>query len=470
MIPNIIEVLEHYPEFDGVHEACMAVPMVSEEDFAEIVSDIAEHGLREPLLRSKDRQLLDGRTRLLACYECQQDIRIKDDSGIVDPWRLVNTLNMKRRHCTFNERVVFAAAMLDHFEAEAKKRQGTRNDIKDGRPECSNAGQSRDQAAAEVGVSGRVVGRYKTVKEERPDLAKKIAANEMTVDQGYKLAQEKRKGMNSKPVGKPPKQTEETVSIITVDGKTKTISKPKTVRFNRTNDSVDWASWTWNPVTGCNHGCNFCYAREIAHSQRMADYYPNQFTPTFHEYRLDAPSNTPIPEEGEDRDKRVFVCSMADLFGKWVPDKWIARVFEACIESPEWEYLFLTKWPARYKKMPLMENAWYGSSVVKQSDVSRVEKAMSGFNSSGSIKWVSMEPMLEPIEFSDLSWCDLMVIGAQTQTTQPEGYVEAFSPEFDWVVDVVNQCREAGVPYYLKANLGPEKPGMKLPKNAPRCV
>jgi hypothetical protein len=25
--------------------------------------------------------------------------------------------------------------------------------------------------------------------------------------------------------------------------------------FNRTNDAVDWASWTWNPVTGCNHGC-----------------------------------------------------------------------------------------------------------------------------------------------------------------------------------------------------------------------
>jgi hypothetical protein len=34
--------------------------------------------------------------------------------------------------------------------------------------------------------------------------------------------------------------------------------------FNRTNENVDWAKWTWNPVTGCLHNCVYCYARDIA--------------------------------------------------------------------------------------------------------------------------------------------------------------------------------------------------------------
>lgn len=46
--------------------------------------------------------------------------------------------------------------------------------------------------------------------------------------------------------------------------------------FNRTNEMVDWAWWTWNPVTGCLHTCEYCYARDIAHR-----YYPEKFEPTF---------------------------------------------------------------------------------------------------------------------------------------------------------------------------------------------
>lgn len=27
---------------------------------------------------------------------------------------------------------------------------------------------------------------------------------------------------------------------------------------------IDWCDSTWNPVTGCLHGCEYCYARAIA--------------------------------------------------------------------------------------------------------------------------------------------------------------------------------------------------------------
>src|SRR5436190_14425549 len=102
-------------------------------------------------------------------------------------------------------------------------------------------------------------------------------------------------------------------------GLTMVESTPSAIRatFNQTNDKVSWAKWTWNPVTGCLHDCPYCYARDIAER-----FYPQGFAPTFHEDRLAAPRNTRLPKvEGWER--RVFTCSMADLFGKVVPRDWI---------------------------------------------------------------------------------------------------------------------------------------------------
>lgn len=257
--------------------------------------------------------------------------------------------------------------------------------------------------------------------------------------------------------------------IVTVDGRVQEIERPKVVRFNRTNENVDWALWTWNPVTGCNHGCRFCYARAIANMDRMAPSYPFQFEPSFHPYRLAAPRTMPAPKPHADpRAGRVFVCSMADLFGKWVPDEWIKAVFDVCRENPAWEYLFLTKWPARYRITPLLPRAWYGASIIQQADVARVTKAMAALEGQDIVRWLSLEPLLSPLELGDLSWCDLIVIGGQTATRQPDGYVAGIAPKYDWIHDIVMQAREFGVPYYLKPNIGLDAPGMDLPKMRPR--
>ena len=104
--------------------------------------------------------------------------------------------------------------------------------------------------------------------------------------------------------------------------------------FNRTNDAVDWARWTWNPVTGCLHGCAYCYARELAYRDSYASAYPIKFAPLFHPERLDDPVNTK-PGTATPQDGRVFVCSMADLFGEWVPQDWIDAVFNATLRAPQ---------------------------------------------------------------------------------------------------------------------------------------
>jgi protein gp37 len=229
--------------------------------------------------------------------------------------------------------------------------------------------------------------------------------------------------------------------------------------FNETaGDGISWAAWSWNPVTGCLHGCDYCYARAIA--TRFTDTYPAGFTPLFHDERLDAPANTTIPAAHRDDPawRRVFVCSMADLYGRWVPDEWIKQVHESMLASPQWEYLLLTKFPARYVGLEIPPGAWVGTSVDEQKRVRIAENAFREINGA-AVKWLSLEPLREPLRFSDLSMFDWVVIGAQTETRQPDGYVAAFAPPFEWVARIVTQALDAGCKIHLKPNLR-SQPGM----------
>lgn len=241
--------------------------------------------------------------------------------------------------------------------------------------------------------------------------------------------------------------------------------------FNQTGgDGISWARWSWNPVTGCLHGCGYCYARAIAH--RWPDTYPAGFTPLFHHdpehgyTRLDAPANTVIPSAHRDDShpscgagscdvcawRRVFVCSMADLYGRWVPDQWIEQVHAAMLASPQWEYILLTKFPDRYVGLNVPPGAWVGTSVDEQKRVRIAERAFREVDA--AVKWLSLEPLLEPLEFSDLSMFDWVVIGAQTETHQPDGVtVPAFSPPPEWVVRLTDQAKEAGCKVHWKPNL-----------------
>jgi protein gp37 len=217
-------------------------------------------------------------------------------------------------------------------------------------------------------------------------------------------------------------------------------------QFNaQDTDSIEWARWSWNPVTGCLHNCAYCYARDIA-----MRFYPQQFAPTFLPHRLTAPAKTVVPERAaqEIGYRNVFVCSMADLFGKWVPEDWITAVFERVRAHPEWNFLFLTKFPQRLAERDWPDNAWCGTTVDTQERVKIAEKAFRGVTA--GVRWLSVEPMMERLTFTSLEMFNWIVIGGATASTQ----TEAFDPPMEWVRHLLDQVETAKIPHvYAKANL-----------------
>jgi protein gp37 len=229
---------------------------------------------------------------------------------------------------------------------------------------------------------------------------------------------------------------------------------------------IDWTDSTFNPVSGCYHKCQYCYARSIAHrfsgggenwtddriitlDERVYDEetgkalaYPYGFMPTFHKYRLN--------DYAKKKGRNIFVCSMADLFGAWVPDEWIEEVFEACKAAPQHNYMFLTKNPGRYielqskDKLPHDGNFWFGTTVTDGGEPYMWHDGSYGFHS-----FLSIEPILEDFgEFAGELPQEWIIVGAETGNRK-----EKVVPEKSWIDNIVIQCREHNIPIFMKESL-----------------
>lgn len=243
---------------------------------------------------------------------------------------------------------------------------------------------------------------------------------------------------------------------------------------------IDWCDSSWNPVTGCQHDCEYCYARSLANRYGGFDHdedknpvgnqfvigvqeldkpkhimrknglhkapYPWFFLPTLHRYRLDQPSKWSEP-------RTIFVCSMADLFGKWVPDEWIEAVINACIAAPQHRYLFLTKNPARYMHLIAngiipenQPNFWFGSTATIPE--------MEFFWCDEVNTFVSIEPILAPFEdltdegVDPASKTNWIIVGAETGNRKNK-----VVPQKSWIDEIVSAAKKAGTPVFMKESL-----------------
>lgn len=279
---------------------------------------------------------------------------------------------------------------------------------------------------------------------------------------------------------------------------------------------IEWCDSTWNPVTGCLHECEYCYARKITHrfgGHMSHDYknnskkiheleeplvfynpearkapYPFDFEPTFHKYRLEEPKR-------KTKGQNIFVCSMADLFGDWVPDEWIADMFEACEKAPQHNYMFLTKNPKRYGKINgwnhkydwsfAKRNWWFGVTITNTDDLALLRNLPYGDTNT----FVSIEPISSSIDLSyylpdantkyKCSYCghltshysvhchncekeggysgsfrrhpiNWVIIGAETGNRKGK-----IAPKKEWIDSIVEQSRIFNIPVFMKDSLIP---------------
>lgn len=227
---------------------------------------------------------------------------------------------------------------------------------------------------------------------------------------------------------------------------------------------IDWCDSTWNPVTGCWHGCRYCYARKIAErfghhlmdlkcqnvhvletparKNGMTIPYPHDFEPTFHNYKLGEPQRWKNP-------RNIFVCSMADLFGDWVPDEWIQEVFKACEAAPQHRYLFLTKNPKRYVDLykngvlRVRDSFWYGTTVTSANE----PFFYSRMPNDNPHTFCSIEPIREPLG-AMREMPEWVIVGAETGTQKGK-----IVPQKEWIDEIAAECKRWRVPIYMKESL-----------------
>ena len=277
---------------------------------------------------------------------------------------------------------------------------------------------------------------------------------------------------------------------------------------------IDWCDSTWNPVTGCLHGCDYCYARGIANrfeggcfkadgkfhmpgvdshfvvlgeKKLLAELdtpiyrkengklkvapYPYGFYPTLHRYRL--------CEYMSKKGRNIFVGSMADLFGEWVPEEWQKEVFETCMKGTQHNYLFLTKSPEHipptsyiYNEVfgPHGDNMWFGTTVTCQEDL---EKRLWPLLQVHGHIFLSVEPLLGRLDFNRIWRGDGEVLlsipkkralyfGGSQEFRVPEWVIigaetgkrkNKVTPQREWIKDIVDACKEAAIPVFMKASL-----------------
>lgn len=220
-----------------------------------------------------------------------------------------------------------------------------------------------------------------------------------------------------------------------------------------TNSSIEWTEATWNPVAGCNvvsPGCTNCYAMRMARrleamgqpkyagTTRMSGGRPkwNGVVRVDEEsLRLPATWRT---------GRMIFVNSMSDLFHEAVPVKFVQRVFETMRATPQHTYQILTKRAERLeelaRKLDWPANVWMGVSVENADYLYRIDHLR---RTKAAIKFLSLEPLLGPLENMNLQGIDWVIAGGESGPG-----ARPMKPS--WVRSIRDQCQSAGVAFHFK--------------------
>ena len=219
---------------------------------------------------------------------------------------------------------------------------------------------------------------------------------------------------------------------------------------------------TWNPVRGCTKispGCKHCYAETFAERWRgvAAHPYEQGFDLRLVPEKLIEPLRAKKP-------RAYFVNSMSDLHQDGVDRGFVSQVFGIMADTPRHLYMVLTKraqqmadfveWTTSDDGVPCLStlcavqsgrwplpNVWLGVSVEdRKYGLSRVDILR---QVPAAVRFLSVEPLLEDLGPLDLSGIHWVIVGGESGPG-------ARPFDVDWAERIVIQCKEQGVPVFLK--------------------
>jgi protein gp37 len=281
--------------------------------------------------------------------------------------------------------------------------------------------------------------------------------------------------------------------------------------------SIEWTDKTWNPIRGCalvSEGCRSCYAMKVAHRfsgpgkpyDGLTEIGPKGPRWNGKIRLVDDALTEPLHWR---KPRRVFVNSMSDLFHEDVPDAFIDRVFAVMALAPQHTFQILTKRAERMRayfaakdeewndpkgrawwgcgqaietadewlpiehirfgqsqidqleENPLpatwpLPNVWLGVSVENQRFAD--ERIPLLLQTPAAIRFISAEPLLGPLEFSDVSRRSDAVeqlgqralAGIAWVIVGGESGPGARPFRIPWARSIVKQCKAAGVACFVK--------------------
>jgi protein gp37 len=163
---------------------------------------------------------------------------------------------------------------------------------------------------------------------------------------------------------------------------------------------------------------------------------------------------------------------MGDLFHETVKFEWIDQIIGMISDNPQYTFIFLTKRPERcleffkwfgneikrngFDSVPTqsdnpldyydpLPNIWIGVTVENQEQTKRIDELI---KIPAAVHFISVEPMLENLNLEkwlspEKSKIDWVICGAETGRKS-----RYMNPA--WVRSLRDQCKESGVPFFMK--------------------
>ncbi len=220
------------------------------------------------------------------------------------------------------------------------------------------------------------------------------------------------------------------------------------------DSKIEWTHHTFNPWWGCakvSPGCANCYAEAFARrvgNDVWGESAPRRF---FGDAHWHEPVKWDAAAAAAGLRKRVFCASMADVFedrADLVESR--ARLFRLVSRTPNLDWLLLTKRPQNIRRLSpdgWTDNVWLGTTAENQSAWDERLPLLAAC--SARVKFVSVEPMLGPIDMGR-HWPDWVICGGESG-----GRARPVSP--DLVRSLRDQCVARQVDFFFKQWGGRDK-------------